>query len=155
MKTEPSPFIITFSIYSMETGRHYMILQSGIFQATNSFSQRVSICSSSLAHILYSHSTLHSRTESIPPYFFTSTAFCICLTDLITCVVAYLFMEVTVFSRLSKDRDTNLTTFDSSATKYCLALGKCSGNIFWIIMNEETVVGDTNECPLQWEVSVY
>ena len=118
----------------METGRH-MILQTGIFQATNSFSWWVSVCSSSLAHILYSHSTLHSRTESIPAYFFTSTALCICLTDLITCVVAYLFMEMTVLSRLSKTE--TLTTFDSSATKYCLALGKCSRNIFWIIMNEE------------------
>ena len=134
MKTGPSPFIITFSIYSMETGRH-MILQSGIFQATNSFSWRVSICSSSLAHILYSHSTLHSRTESIPPYFFTSTALSICLTDLITCVVAYLFMEMMVFSRFSKTE--TLTTFDSSATKYCLSLGKFSRNIFLIIMNEE------------------
>ena len=41
------------------------------------------------------------------------------------------------FLQTLKDRDTNLTTFDSSATKYCLALGKCSRNIFGIIMNEE------------------
>ena len=52
MKTGPNPFIITFSIYSMETGRH-MILQSRIFQATNSFSGRVSMFFQSRSHIIF------------------------------------------------------------------------------------------------------
>ena len=42
MKTGPSPFIITFPIYSMKTGRHYVILQSRVFQPTNSFTEQMS-----------------------------------------------------------------------------------------------------------------